>query len=181
MQPCTNCGRQLSPGMTVCPECRQTIPPTPIPTTYRSYQTVARNLSSQASTYQTRGSNIDTGTQPTYKRSMSVMTATPPHLQALQRHRMLSRIIIAAIVILTMLLIISGVGLLYYTKMSHSKLLNAQSTATSQKIHSTNVHSTAVAQIDATSSAVAQANAKETATAHVTAQAQATTTTLQNI
>jgi hypothetical protein len=186
MQPCTNCGRQLSPGMTVCPDCRQVIPSTPTPATYRSYQTVARNLSSQASAYQysskkTRGSNIDAGTQPTHKHSMSVMTATPPHLQSLQRHRIFSRIIITAIIILTMLLIISGAGLLYYTEMAHSKLLHAQSTATAQKIQSANVHNTAVVHIDATKSAVNQTHAKETAVAHVTAQAQATTTTLQNI
>lgn len=188
MQHCTNCGRQISPGMTVCPNCRQNIPPTPA--AHLNYQSAVTNLPSQTPAYlraakKPSGPKIHTGPQPTYKHSISVITSTPSHTQALDRHRIFSRIIITAIIILTMFLIISEAGLLYYTEMSHSEQLHAQSTAIAQKVQSATIHNTAIARVRATAiararatkSAIAEINAKKTAVA----QAQATSTTLQNI
>ncbi|GAC1559007.1 MAG: hypothetical protein NVS2B2_18500 [Ktedonobacteraceae bacterium] len=106
------------------------------------------------------------------------LTPYPPQPQA---KKALSRGIIALILILTLLLVSSGVGLIYYSAVARPAQLHAQATATVQTILTNDARSTAIANTQATGTAVAFSNATATAQAQVTAQAQATVTALQAI
>jgi hypothetical protein len=190
MQVCIHCGRQLSPGMTVCPDCGQNIPL--IPETQASYQTSVTGLSTQKTshTYSAKKSGysgIYAATQPTskrtFKRTISVATTVP----TLKRHKMFSHIIITVILIVTLFLIITTAGMFYYSEISHPAQLRAQSTTIAQKMQRTNIHHT-ITRISATKAAVEQNKATAKTVAHGTApaqhriiQAQATSISLQNL
>ncbi len=102
----------------------------------------------------------------------------PPRPQA---KKGLSRSIIALILVLALLLIFSGVGLVYYSTVARPAQLHAQATATAQTILTNNARATNVANTQATGTAVAYSNATATAQAQATAQVQATATALQAI
>lgn len=93
----------------------------------------------------------------------------------------LSRGLIALILILALLLVSSGVGLIYYSAVARPAQLHAQATGTAQTILTNDAHSTAIANTQATGTAVAYSNATATVQTQVTAQAQATATALQAI
>ncbi len=98
-----------------------------------------------------------------------------------QAKKGLSRSVIALILILALLLIFSGVGLIYYSVVARPAQLHAQATATAQTILANNAHATNVANTQATGTAVVNANATATVQAQATAQVQATATALQAI
>ena len=102
----------------------------------------------------------------------------PPQPQA---KKGLSRGIIALMLILALLLVFSGVGLIYYSTVARPAQLHAQATGTAQAILTNDAHSTAIANTQATGTAVAYSNATATVQTQVTAQAQATATALQAI
>ncbi len=102
----------------------------------------------------------------------------PPRPQA---KKGLSRGIVALIVALALLLIFSGVGLIYYSTVARPAQLHAQATATAQTILTNNAHATNVANTQATGTAVAYSNATATVQAQATAQVQATATALQAV
>src|SRR5262249_53111557 len=77
------------------------------------------------------------------------------------------------LIILALLVMASGIGLIYYSAVFHPGQLYAQATATAQASGTANAQATRPAQAYANSTATAQAVA--------TAQAMATTTALQNI
>lgn len=79
--------------------------------------------------------------------------------------------------ILTLLLMSSGVVLLFYTTIVHPSQLRARATATIQAV----VNANATVNAQTTGTAVAEGHATATAQAQATVAAQATTTTQQNI
>ena len=93
----------------------------------------------------------------------------------------LSRSITALILILALLLVSSGVGLIYYSTVARPAQLHAQATATVQTLLTSEARATNVANTQATGTAVAYSNATATAQAQATAQVQATATALQTI
>ncbi len=93
----------------------------------------------------------------------------------------LSRGITALILILALLLVSSGVGLIYYSTVARPAQLHAQATATAQTLLTSEARATNVANAQATGTAVAYSNATATAQAQATAQVQATATALQAI
>ena len=105
---------------------------------------------------------------------------SPPQRQPPRSGRGLSRGMIALIV-LALLLMCGGVGLIYYTTVSHPAQLHAQATATAQTQQTREAQATAQANAQATGTAVAYANATATAQAQATAEVVATATALQNI
>ncbi len=98
-----------------------------------------------------------------------------------QTKKGLSRGIIALILVLALLLIFSGVGLIYYSVVARPAQLHAQATATAQTILTNDARATNVANLQATGTAVAYSNATATAQAQAPAQVQATATALQAI
>jgi len=98
-----------------------------------------------------------------------------------QKKKGLSRGIVALILILALLLVFSGVGLIYYSAVARPAQLHAQATATAQTILANDAHATSTVNAQATGTAVAYSNATATAQAQATAQVQATTTALQAI
>ncbi len=105
----------------------------------------------------------------------------PPYVPQAQAKRGLSRSIIALVLILALLLVSSGIGLIYYSTVAHPAQLHAQATATAQTILTNDAHATTVANTQATGTAVAYSNATATVQTQATAQAQATATALQAI
>ncbi len=108
-----------------------------------------------------------------------------PYSPPPQARRGLSRGIVALILILTLLLVFSGVGLIYYSTVARPAQLHAQATSTAQAISTNDAHSTAIANTQATGTSIASSNATATAQAQAqaqaTAQAQGTATALQAI
>jgi hypothetical protein len=98
-----------------------------------------------------------------------------------QTKKGLSRGSIALILVLALLLVFSGVGLIYYSAIARPAQLHAQATATVQTILANNARATNVANTQATGTAVAFSNVTATAQTQATAQVQATTTALQAI
>ncbi len=104
-----------------------------------------------------------------------------PYVPQPQTKKGLSRGIVALILIVALLLIFSGVGLIYYSAVARPEQLHAQATATAQTILTNDARATNVANTQATGTAVAYSNATATAQAQATAQVQATATALQAI
>ncbi|GCE13939.1 family 16 glycoside hydrolase [Tengunoibacter tsumagoiensis] len=86
-----------------------------------------------------------------------------------------------SILILTILLMTSGVVLLFYTTVSHPAELRSQATATVRSLQTASTNSTVTAQAQTTTIAQGQARAVATSLAQATIQAQATTTAQQAI
>jgi hypothetical protein len=82
---------------------------------------------------------------------------------------------------MALLLILSGVSLLYYTGVTRPALIRAQVTATMQSYATTVAQATSIALMQATASTVAQNQTTATANAQVTAQVQATMLAQQNL
>lgn len=104
-----------------------------------------------------------------------------PQPSPVQQGRTISRGMTIFLVGVALLMMSSGVGLIYYTTVAHPAQLQAQATATVETFLTTEAHGTAIANAHATTTARAQANATATMQAQTTAQAQATATVLQNI
>src|SRR5712692_5717212 len=88
---------------------------------------------------------------------------------------------IGLLVTLALLVMFSGIGLIYYSTVLRPAQLHAQATGTAQTLLTVQARGTALANAQATGTAQAFANATATAQAQVTAQAQATVTALQDI
>lgn len=113
---------------------------------------------------------------PVYTPYAPYTTPSAMPLPALSRQRQpLSRPMLLFSTAVALLLMLSGMSLIYYTAIAHPAQLRAQATATVQTILTTNARGTAMANAQATGTA--QAFAHATATAQ--AQAQATVTALQ--
>jgi hypothetical protein len=105
----------------------------------------------------------------------------PPPLPPSSPHRGLSRSMIILIIVLALLVMASGVGLIYYSTVYHPAQLHAQATATVQSAKTAVAQATSTANTQATGTAVSQANATSTANVQATAVVVATQTALQNI
>jgi hypothetical protein len=104
------------------------------------------------------------------------MPPTPPPQRARR-----SRGVFALLASLALLILLGGIGLIYYSAVALPAQIHAQATSTAQAIQTANANATGTANAQATNTAVAYANATVTAQAQQTAQAQATTTALQAI
>lgn len=126
------------------------------------------------------GTTLPPGTThcPSCGRSLSpnVLTATSSVNQA-PSHGSLGFMTIL-LIILALLVMASGIGLIYYTAIFRPAQQHAQLIATVQAAED---RATAIANVQATGTAQANAHATATAQAVATAQAIATTTALQNI
>ena len=109
-------------------------------------------------------------------------TPTPftPKPQA-PRPSPISRPMLLLLGAVALLLILSGVSLIFYSAVIHPAQLRAAATATVQTALTQDARGTATAQAQANATATAQANATATALAQATVQAQATATALQAI
>ena len=85
------------------------------------------------------------------------------------------------LIILALLVLASGIGLIYYSAVFHPDQLYAQATATAQTVRVAQAQTSGTANAQTTGTSQAYANATATAQAVATAQAMATTTALQNI
>lgn len=93
----------------------------------------------------------------------------------------LSRPMLLLLGAVALLLVLSGVSLIFYTTVIHPAQLRAEATATVQAAFTQDARGTATAQALANVTATAQAQATATAFAQATVQAQATATALQAI
>ena len=105
----------------------------------------------------------------------------PPQQPPKRARRGLSRGMTILLIVLALLIMASGIGLIYYSAVYHPAQLHAQATGTAQTMHTAEARATALANAQATGTAVAIANATATAQAQATAQTVATATALQNI
>jgi hypothetical protein len=119
--------------------------------------------------------NYYQGMQPPY------MSPLPPQLSPSSPRRGLSRSMVVLIAVIALLVMASGVGLIYYSTVFHPNQLHAQATATAQTAQTAAAQATSIANTQATGTAVAQANASATANAQATAVVVATQTALQDI
>ena len=85
------------------------------------------------------------------------------------------------LIIITLLVMASGLGLIYYSAVYHPAQIRAQATVTAQALQTVQAQATALANTQATGTVQANANASATAQAVATAQVAATATALQNI
>ncbi|GCE19644.1 family 16 glycoside hydrolase [Dictyobacter kobayashii] len=183
MQNCPNCEKLLSPGMTRCPYCRYELPMPAAEDSYHIYYTGAAQATRGHASYNKNGSEPYGGQKTLQSQRYVVSVATAPTAQAhmSQQSNTLSGIILGAIVLLVLLLIASGVSLLYYATVTHPIQLHTQATATARAVHVANVQSSATARTQATQSAINQKWARATVAAQATAQAKATAIALKNI
>jgi hypothetical protein len=100
---------------------------------------------------------------------------------AQQQEKGFSRRMMILLVAVALLMISSGIGLIYYTIVAHPAQLRVQATATVESVLNADAHSTAMANAYATATARVQANATATMQVQATVQAQATANTFQNI
>ncbi|GHO87772.1 hypothetical protein [Dictyobacter formicarum] len=179
MQNCPDCGNMLSPGMTRCPYCRCNLPTAVAEDTYHTYYAGSRGATSG---YTAHGETYNTSAS-SRGHSYMVSVATAPTIQTheVQQHKIVIGIMLGAIMLLSLLLIVSGVSLLYYTKVTHPVQLHTQATATAYANHIINIHNKATAQAQTTRTAIRQKKATSIASTQATAQAQATATILKNL
>lgn len=85
------------------------------------------------------------------------------------------------LLVLALLMLLSGIGLVYYSLDFHPAQLRAYATATVQTIQTVQTHATATVNAQVTGTAVAYAHATATAQVRATAVAAATATALQTI
>lgn len=95
--------------------------------------------------------------------------------------RGLSRGVVILLAALAVLLVLSGIGLVYYSAVFRPAQLHAEATGTAQTQQTQAANATATANAQTTGTAVAVANATATANAQATAVVVATQTALQNI
>jgi hypothetical protein len=88
---------------------------------------------------------------------------------------------IIGIIAAAVLIMLSGVGIIYYSSVYRPAQLRMQATSTAQTVRTQEAQATALAYAQATGTAVAYANATSTAQAVATANAVATATVLQDI
>ena len=178
--PAVNVGGQIPYSSTPLPQTPPTMP-TPLPPPYVGQQQGPLFLSPPP--LQNSGAipmnPMDARLAPVY--GTPPPPSQIPYSPPIQRKSGLSRGVVALILILTLLLVSSGVGLIYYSTVARPAQLHAQATSTAQTILTSDARSTAVANTQATGTAVAYSNATATVQAQVTAQAQATATALQAI
>lgn len=144
---CPSCGAKLARGMLICPRCGTVLPYNTLPPEAENDEILESFGPFQEST----------------------APLSPSQRQPLSRPMLLLSTTVA------LLLMLSGMSLIYYTAIAHPAQLRSQATATVQTILTSNAHSTAIANTQATGTAQAFANATATAQA----QAQATVTALQ--
>jgi hypothetical protein len=89
--------------------------------------------------------------------------------------------LVSIVISLTLLLVASGVVLLYYADVSRPQQIRAQATATMYQYHTSVAQATHSAQQQATATTVAQNRAQATANAQATVQAKATASAFQNV
>ncbi|GCF08139.1 zinc ribbon domain-containing protein [Dictyobacter arantiisoli] len=188
MQNCANCGKQLSPGMTACPRCKQRIPTSEIQITYQSsYPDMVAQAHKhedpqvqQQSAHSRLRPGITTLTHSDFPAS-STPSSDP---SAIPSMTIFSKLIIGVTFSMAFLLIISGLGLLYYAEIVHPTQLRLQAEATLEAVQDVDAENMRSARLQATATARGQINeihAEATAQAQSNAQIQATATALQTL
>jgi hypothetical protein len=201
---CGFCGATLPVGAAACPACST-------PTHYNvsapvvdkpdapaalSSGSMPSGASAPAYPYGTpqqsfSGTNLPVGTPygtgpnfPTYpgaQPSPYAMPSTPPVQGRPPQGRRSLGFTTILLIVVVLLVMASGVGLIFYSAVLHPAQLHAQATATAQVIATTQAQATALANAQATGTALANSNVTATAQAVATAQVVATATALQNI
>ena len=122
--------------------------------------------------------------QPLYPGPQQPPYPAPPPVQPQRTprgRRGLSRGMTILLIALALLVMLSGLGLIFYSAVYHPNQLHMQATATAQTQQTIVAQTTATANTQATGTAVAVSNATATAQAQATANVIATATALQNI
>lgn len=168
MQQCTDCNTPLPARALYCPQCGKSNPnlqvSTPSPVNATPY-------SSPTSNY------MDPTFYAANQRNAGPYNPTPrpgPTFQSSRRP--LSRGALLLSFLLTLLLMASGVGLIYYATTWHPAQLRAEATATVKTLMNATAQASATARVQAT----ATGHAVATAQAQSTAQVQSTATALQD-
>jgi zinc-ribbon domain len=185
MRYCSKCGAPLQPGVTSCPQCGTFTPPPsaqsaptnadarPIPSNRQQAPMTASSPPPVSPEYPVAGYY---GTYSAQPQQASPYYSPPPSFKpplAKRARPALGRGTTLFLVILALLMMLSGIALIYYTAMTRPSQFRAQATATVQTI--------LTAQTQATTTAHAQAQATAQVQAHITATAQAQAQTLQNL
>lgn len=181
MRYCRNCGTPLQPGVTSCPQCGTFMPLSPQSAPNDTETTSAprrQQIAASASSSQRAPSPVAGyyGTYSSRAEQVPPYYSPPPAFKpplAKKTRQGLGKGATLFLVFLALLIMFSGVALIYYTIMTRPSQLRAQATATVQTI--------VTAQVQATSTARVQAQATAQVQAHATATAQAQAQTLQNI
>jgi hypothetical protein len=131
---------------------------------------------------------VTTAPQPLYAAPQALTPQQPPlqHMttpgqQYPRQNSGLSHRMMISLVLVSLLILLSGVGLILYASVLHPAQLRAQATSTAQMQLTMAARATAQANAQATGTAQALAHATATAQARATAQAAATATALQSI
>ena len=183
MRYCRKCGTPLQSGVTSCPQCGTVMPPSP-----QSAHTDAEIRPDHSNRQQTQIVEAPPPAVSSYPVAGYYGTYSPKPEQASPYYSPppsfkppltkttrpgLGRGTSFFLVILALLMMLSGIALIYYTAMTRPTQFRAQATATVQTILTT--------QSQATSTAHAQAQATAQVQARITATAQAQAQTLKNI
>ena len=183
MPRCTRCEYNLSEGLVACPKCGHRNANT-TSTGWNSNHLSSRHKAKSRACIDSTLPTTTPGQLRMYSHS-HVTVSTPPRPSAQYKQEKLSKVHIVGILLLTLLLIASGITFLYYTLVAHPAQLRIKATETAQRIETTQVYATSVAQkraIDiAQAKATTQAQANATEQAQAIAQARATARALQNI
>jgi zinc-ribbon domain len=185
MRYCRNCGNPLQPEVNICPQCGTFMPLPPqavsnntAPASSRPQAQIAASSPPPTPSSRQAPSPVAGyyGTYTPQPEQKSPYYSPPPSFKPplVKRSRPgLGKGATLFLVILALLIMFSGVALIYYTTMTLPSQLRAQATATVQTI--------VTAQVQATTTAHTQAQATAQVQAHATATAQAQAKTLQNI
>ncbi len=198
---CTSCGATLPVGATSCPSCSTPTPyniRTPLPDDPDAAKVSSHNYNPYAGSvlsppgspsYGTPQQNVSSinlaagVSQATAPGSAAYQAAQPlpyPHPPVQGRPpggRSAIGFMTILLIIITLLVMASGLGLIYYSAVYHPAQIHAQATATAQVLQTAQAQATALANTQATGTAQANATAQAVATAQVVA----TATALQNI
>ncbi len=183
MRYCLKCGTPLQSGITRCPRCGTvaSLPPNSVETMAAQQRQPAQRVASSPRpvTSARQAPSPVAGYYGTYSsktEQASPYYSPPPSFEpplAKKSRQGLGKGATIFLTILALLMMFSGVALIYYATTTRPSQLRAQATATVQTI--------VTAQSQATTTAKVQAHATATAQAHATATAQAQAQTLQNI
>ncbi len=195
---CTSCGAALPTGAKHCPNCGA---PIPAPTSnYDPFQETVPNFPGYQpgeaipgiDPYNAAHPQQPVPSSPDWQANQPAVPGQPtfypgmqppyqPQLPPSSPRRGLSSGMVILIIVLAILVIASGVGLIYYSTVYHPAQIQAQATATTSAAQTVSAQTTSTANTQASNTAVAQANVTGTANAQATAVVVATQTALQNI
>ncbi|QBD79115.1 hypothetical protein EPA93_25280 [Ktedonosporobacter rubrisoli] len=185
MQHCLECGVSLPSGANICPNCHTQLPyKQRIASTYPIQDaSPPAPLSRPSAVPETPppGSQKSYPTRPLAPHQLASSATPSPYSPEQPGRRGLSKGMAILLFCISLLLLFSGLGLIFYTSIARPNQLRAEATATVQTLLTGDARSTTTANVQST--ATAQAYTRVTATAHTqaTVEAAATATALQQL